>query len=65
MIHGAPDFLFVSSAGAWAIEMKVNGKQTDNQVAFEIWCNEHGVPYAVCTSLEGVQEKIKAWGLYV
>lgn len=64
LISGAPDYVFLSSEGSFAIEMKA-GKNglSDNQKAFRTWCESQEIPYAVCRSADEAEFELRAWGL--
>src|SRR3546814_6256046 len=55
LIDGTADYLFLWATGSGALEAKVgkNGQQP-NQIDFEVWCTEMGVPYRTFTSVEEI-----------
>jgi len=56
---GVADLVFF---GFGFIELKMHGsRQTETQETFEALCLEHGANYAVCFSLEDVQQQLKSW----
>jgi hypothetical protein len=70
---GAPDLLFLWRDGSGGIELKrpaerrlfdrhQRGRQSDEQLAFEARCQQHGVRYAVCQSWDEVRDTLILWG---
>lgn len=58
-----PTTLDFSYATCGAIELKdERGKQNDDQVKFEKWCGENGVPYRVARSVDEVVKILEEWG---
>src|SRR3546814_10770059 len=64
LIDGTADYLFLWATGSGALEAKVgkNGQQP-NQIDFEVWCTEMGVPYRTFTSVEEGLLILTEWGL--
>ncbi len=64
LIDGTADYLFLWSAGSGALEAKVgkNGQQP-NQIDFEAWCTEMGVPYRTFTSVGEGLAILSEWGI--
>ncbi|WP_366655313.1 VRR-NUC domain-containing protein [Fodinicurvata sp. EGI_FJ10296] len=61
---GSPDYVFLTDAGAYAIELKAtNGRQTDSQRDFQSWCAARGIPYAVCKGADAAETQLRAWGV--
>lgn len=53
MIVGSPDYVFLKSDGALALEAKSKtGRQHEGQKDFEQWCAEQGVPYRIFRTIE-------------
>lgn len=65
LIDGTSDYLFLWANGSGALEAKVgkNGQQP-NQVDFEVWCSEIGVPYRTFTSVDEGLLILNGWGIY-
>src|SRR3546814_7825620 len=63
LIDGTADYLFLWATGSGALEAKVgkNGQQP-NQIDFEVWCTEMGVPYRTFTSVEEGLLILTEWG---
>jgi hypothetical protein len=61
---GFPDLLVYGQAGQIGhIEVKTEGEfANDNQMAVEQWLSERGQVYAVCRSLEDIDETLVRWG---
>lgn len=64
LIDGTADYLFLWADGSGALEAKVgkNGQQP-NQINFEIWCKEIGIPYRTFTSVDEGLRILAEWGL--
>ena len=62
MIAGAGDFVFVWPEGGGWIELKVEASLSWAQKDFRDWNEATGNRYAVCRSVEAVEEKLTAWG---
>ncbi len=62
---GVADLVFILPEGKVGfIEMKTEkGRQSESQKAFQQDVERMGCPYAVCRSLEAVQEVLEDWGL--
>jgi hypothetical protein len=61
---GAPDLVLLSGHGSYCIELKVpGGRQSPAQRDFELDCVRLGIRYAVCTSINEVDEVLREWGL--
>lgn len=64
MVTGCPDYLFLSGAGAWALEAKAGRNVlTDGQKDFREWCALHGVPFSVFRTPDEGEEKLREWGV--
>ena len=64
LIDGTADYLFLWATGSGALEAKVgkNGQQA-NQIDFEVWCTEMGVPYRTFTSVDQGLAILIEWGV--
>lgn len=63
LIDGTADYLFLWADGSGALEAKVgSGRQQDNQIDFQWWCDANGVRYSVFTSVEDGMNKLREWG---
>lgn len=64
LIDGTADYLFLWATGSGALEAKVgkNGQQP-NQIDFEAWCAEMGVPYRTFTSTSEGLAILTEWGV--
>lgn len=69
MISGVADFVFLWDGRCGCIELKSpkaykmkNHNLSDAQMDFADWCKGSNVPFAVCCSLEQVQDTLKQWG---
>lgn len=64
LIDGTADYLLLWNTGSGALEAKVgkNGQQP-NQIDFEIWCQEMGVPYRTFTSVDEGLSILAEWGV--
>lgn len=63
MMPGAADWLITDGRRIVFIELKAGkNKQSAAQIEFNGWCNEVGVPYAVCYTLEAAIAFIKDAG---
>lgn len=59
-ICGIPDYAFLGKDGCFFIEVKTDiGKLSDNQKIVQKWCEQKGVPYYLCRSLEDVKNVLK------
>lgn len=64
LIDGTADYLFLWASGSGALEAKVGrNDQQPNQVDFEMWCTEMGVPYRTFSSISEGLEILAAWGV--
>lgn len=64
LIDGTSDYLFLWANGSGALEAKIGrNKQQSNQIDFEIWCNEMGVPYRTFTSVAEGLAILGEWGV--
>lgn len=60
---GFPDLIVYGPGRIGHIEVKQEGEfATDTQMEVEQWLSEWGHPYAVCRSLEDVDETLRRWG---
>ena len=63
MIPGVTDFIFMWDGGHGGIELKVKKNPlTDTQEDFKSWCDDSGVPWALCRSKEEVYATLLGWG---
>jgi hypothetical protein len=63
-IPGVPDYVFATKDRSYFMEFKSKkGKQSDSQKAFENWCIEQDVPYALVRTFEEAENKLKEWGI--
>ncbi len=63
-ISGCADYLFLGPNGGGAIELKSEkGKQQENQVLFQRWCEKTNVPYHIARSEEEGVDILKEWGV--
>lgn len=63
MLPGAADWVFMAYGRNLCIELKVkDGKQSDNQLDFERYCQYSGVPYYVCHSVPEVERYLRQFG---
>lgn len=64
LIDGTADYLFLWGTGSGALEAKVgkNGQQP-NQIDFQVWCQNNGVPYETFTSIEEGLSILQGWGI--
>lgn len=62
---GVPDLCFILKRGyAGFMELKVaGGKLSKPQEAFQAYCEENQIPYALVTSLDGAIKVFKGWGI--
>lgn len=52
-ILGVPDYVFISKEHSFFVEVKTSiGKQSPSQKIFQKWCEEKGINYFICHSLE-------------
>ena len=64
MIPGYADYVFCWDNGSGTIEIKADkGKPTELQKLFARWCDDSGVKYALCRSVEEVMDSLKSWGV--
>jgi hypothetical protein len=64
VLPGVADLILSWKDGKGAIEFKAgNGKQTDHQIAFHKKWVDLGGKYALCRSLDEVQDALKRWGV--
>ena len=61
--RGWPDFVLVPPAGQLhCLELKRSGERlTEDQAVFQAWCIAHGVPHAVCCTLDEVLAVLNSW----
>lgn len=58
-ICGIPDYAFLGKDECFFIEVKTDkGIQSENQKIVQKWCNDVGVKYYLCRSLEDVKRVI-------
>ncbi len=64
LIPGTADYLFLWKDGAGVLEAKVgkNGQQP-NQIDYEAWCMEMGVPYRIFTTVDEGVAILREWGV--
>lgn len=65
VMAGIPDLAILRPAGriAW-IEVKPEGEYLSlSQKAFKAWCEKHGVPFAVCRSIDDARDFIEDEGM--
>lgn len=56
--------MILPGARAGFIELKAGkGRQTDTQKTFQADCERLGAPYAVCRSLNEVEQTLRSWGV--
>lgn len=61
-IAGTPDLVFLMKNGCGCIEFKApNGKQSQNQKYFQMWCKEQEVDYRLCYSKEEALDVLIEW----
>jgi len=62
---GVADFVIVMQGGVCAmIELKTaKGRLSKAQKDLQDWAGEHGLPYAVCRSVEEVADMLRAWNV--
>jgi len=62
---GVADFVIFMSGGTCAmIELKTaSGRLSPAQKDWQDWAGQHGLPYAVCRSLDEVIDVLKAWNV--
>jgi len=59
-INGAPDYVFSGKYGCFFVEVKTpKGIQSENQIIFEKWCVDSGIPYYICRSLKDVEKVLE------
>jgi hypothetical protein len=59
-ICGIPDYAFLGKDGCFFIEVKTDkGIQSENQKIVQRWCDDVGVRYYLCRSLEDVKNVLK------
>ena len=64
MTPGTCDIVIGCEGRMYAVEVKnEKGKQSANQVTFEIWCKSCEVPYRVVRSVHDVSECLIEWGI--
>lgn len=62
-VAGAPDWVILWKGGCACIELKAKGnKLSASQKAVQAICEQIGVPYAVCYSVEEVEEALQQAG---
>lgn len=60
LVSGCADWIIVSKDTSLFLELKVKpNKQSKNQVLFQEWCDDEGVHYAICYSIEEAQYIIR------
>lgn len=61
---GWPDYQFVSPAGRfYGLELKRgNAPLSDDQVAFQMWADQHLIPYEVARSYDEALQILVGWG---
>jgi len=65
LIEGAPDYLFLWNGGSGALEAKTDqGRQTEGQFSFEVWCKREGAPYRVFRTPEEGLQILGEWGVW-
>jgi hypothetical protein len=53
VVSGVADYIFLRANNPIAIEIKAGkGKQSDNQIAFQKWCEISGIKYYLCNNKE-------------
>lgn len=63
LIDGTADYLFLWATGSGVLEAKVgSNRQQPNQVDFEVWCEEMGIPYATFSSAKEGLDILATWG---
>lgn len=61
---GVADLVFVKEGRAYFLEMKKpGGKQSENQIDFQLDCAMVGAQYAVAWSFEEAVEILQLWGI--
>jgi hypothetical protein len=64
LIDGTSDYLFLWHTGSGALEAKIGkNSQQPNQIDFEIWCKEMGVPYRTFTTVDDGLSILAEWGV--
>lgn len=66
LLPGAPDLEIVQPGGnVFYIEVKrmIGGTLSDDQKAFKSHCFEHGIPWALCRSIEDARQALIGWGI--
>lgn len=64
LLPGAPDLVIVQPGGnTFFIEVKrmVGGTLSDDQKAFKSHCVEHGIPWALCRTIDGARQALAGW----
>lgn len=64
MIPGVYDYNFMwGETGRGVIELKAgSNKPTEHQIRYKAWCDMHGIPNAVCYSVDEALGVLKEWG---
>lgn len=63
MISGQPDYFFMWEKGHGVIELKFgNGKLTETQWHYQLWCEAENINHAVCWTAQEAVSKLAEWG---
>ncbi len=64
LVPGIADYIFLWSTGSGMIEMKApGGCLSPAQKVVKAWCEQQGVSWALCRSLDDVLETVTGWGV--
>ena len=64
LMPGVSDLVIVFEGRAYFLEIKTSkGKQTKDQIAFELWARDCGAPYRLVKSFDQAITSLEDWGI--
>lgn len=64
LLPGVSDLVVLKNGKAFCLEVKsAKREQSDNQILFQDWCDNHGIPYAIIRGVDEALRQLEEWGV--